>query len=75
MTIESLRMFFHVPCFKCFVCDMPLGDGSHGADVRVRARKLHCQKCYSSVESEHIYCTKIIGSMSELFSIFRWATL
>jgi F-box protein 20 len=48
MIIESLNLFFHLACFKCYVCGMTLSDGAQGADVRVRAHKLHCQRCYSN---------------------------
>ncbi|XP_063896864.1 uncharacterized protein Smash isoform X2 [Helicoverpa armigera] len=48
MIIESLGLCFHVWCFTCAVCGAALGDGRAGADVRVRARRLHCQHCYSS---------------------------
>ncbi|ROT85126.1 hypothetical protein C7M84_021235 [Penaeus vannamei] len=34
MIIESLRLFYHIPCFKCCVCGIQLGNGSAGADVR-----------------------------------------
>ncbi|KRY01549.1 LIM and calponin homology domains-containing protein 1, partial [Trichinella pseudospiralis] len=45
MSIESLKLFYHLSCFKCY-----LGDGAVGADVRVRCGKLHCQSCYSNDE-------------------------
>ncbi|KAL1131753.1 hypothetical protein AAG570_011366 [Ranatra chinensis] len=48
MIIESLRLFYHIDCFKCCVCCMQLGDGMMGTDVRVRNNKLHCHNCYSS---------------------------
>ncbi|XP_022815315.1 LIM domain only protein 7 isoform X3 [Spodoptera litura] len=48
MIIESLSLCYHVWCFTCAVCGARLGDGRAGADVRVRARRLHCQHCYSS---------------------------
>ncbi|XP_076029694.1 uncharacterized protein LOC143018276 isoform X15 [Oratosquilla oratoria] len=50
MIIESLRLFYHIPCFKCCVCGIQLGNGSAGADVRVRNHKLHCHNCYSNDE-------------------------
>ncbi|KAK4318828.1 hypothetical protein Pmani_010194 [Petrolisthes manimaculis] len=52
MIIESLRLFYHIPCFKCCVCGIQLGNGSAGADVRVRNHKLHCHNCYSNDEGE-----------------------
>lgn len=48
MIIESLRLFYHMDCFKCCVCHVQLGDGLMGTDVRVRNHKLHCHNCYSS---------------------------
>ncbi|KRY59066.1 LIM and calponin homology domains-containing protein 1 [Trichinella britovi] len=50
MSIESLKLFYHLSCFKCYVCGVKLGDGAVGADVRVRCGKLHCQSCYSNDE-------------------------
>uniref|UniRef100_A0A915CNC9 LIM zinc-binding domain-containing protein n=1 Tax=Ditylenchus dipsaci TaxID=166011 RepID=A0A915CNC9_9BILA len=51
MIVESLNLFYHLSCFRCFVCNMALGSGQRGADVRVRAAKLHCQKCFSTEEN------------------------
>uniref|UniRef100_A0A915PQL5 PDZ domain-containing protein n=1 Tax=Setaria digitata TaxID=48799 RepID=A0A915PQL5_9BILA len=51
MIIESLNLFYHLSCFRCYVCKMTLGNGSRGTDVRVRDSKLHCQSCYSNEES------------------------
>ncbi|WAQ99692.1 LIMC1-like protein [Mya arenaria] len=50
MVIESLGLYYHVQCFRCCVCHMALGNGSEGADVRVRVDKLHCKNCYSNDE-------------------------
>ncbi|KAL0276044.1 UNVERIFIED_CONTAM: hypothetical protein PYX00_003716 [Menopon gallinae] len=55
MIIESLRLFYHIDCFKCCVCHIQLGDGLMGTDVRVRNNKLHCHNCYSS-DDEASYC-------------------
>ena len=52
MIIESLRLFYHLRCFKCCVCHVQLGNGNAGTDVRVRNNKLHCQNCYSNDEGE-----------------------
>ena len=60
MIIESLRLFYHLRCFKCCVCHVQLGNGSAGTDVRVRNNKLHCQNCYSNDEGilrDKIKCT------------------
>ncbi|CAI5445421.1 unnamed protein product [Caenorhabditis angaria] len=48
MIVESLNLFYHLACFKCYVCKTSLGSGSTGADVRVRDGRLHCQTCYSN---------------------------
>ncbi|OAF69715.1 hypothetical protein A3Q56_02570 [Intoshia linei] len=47
MMIDSLGMFFHVNCFKCFVCHQTLGNGKEGAKVRIKYNKLHCKDCYN----------------------------
>ncbi|XP_076178818.1 smallish isoform X4 [Ptiloglossa arizonensis] len=54
MIIESLRLFYHMECFKCCVCHVRLGDGLMGTDVRVRNHKLHCHNCYSSDDGGHL---------------------
>lgn len=51
MVIESLSLYYHVKCFRCCVCNVQLGNGSQGADVRVRGHKLHCHNCYSNDEA------------------------
>ena len=55
MIIESLRLFYHLRCFRCVVCHVQLGNGSSGTDVRVRNNKLHCQNCYSNDEGTCVY--------------------
>ena len=52
MIIESLRLFYHLRCFQCCVCQVQLGSGNKGTDVRVRNNRLHCQNCYSNDEGE-----------------------
>ncbi|XP_046403602.1 mediator of DNA damage checkpoint protein 1 [Ischnura elegans] len=56
MIIESLRLFYHIGCFRCCVCHAQLGDGLVGADVRVRAGRLHCHHCYSSDDGVKFSC-------------------
>ncbi|CAK9806465.1 Uncharacterized protein CG43427 [Anthophora quadrimaculata] len=56
MIIESLRLFYHMECFKCCVCHVRLGDGLMGTDVRVRNDKLHCHNCYSSDDGVKFSC-------------------
>ena len=48
MIIESLRLFYHINCFRCCVCGIALGNGTAGTDVRVRNNNLHCHDCYSN---------------------------
>ena len=55
MIIESLRLFYHIDCFKCCVCHVQLGDGLMGTDVRVRNNKLHCHNCYSSDDGTYLF--------------------
>lgn len=50
MVIESLQLLYHLACFRCCVCQAPLGNGLCGTDVRVRNTKLHCTDCYSNDE-------------------------
>ena len=50
MIIESLRLFYHIGCFRCCVCGIALGNGTAGTDVRVRNNHLHCHDCYSNDE-------------------------
>ncbi|XP_073959635.1 smallish isoform X2 [Choristoneura fumiferana] len=56
MIIESLSLCYHVWCFTCAVCGAALGDGRAGADVRVRARRLHCHHCYSGDDGRKYSC-------------------
>ncbi|CAK1593648.1 unnamed protein product [Parnassius mnemosyne] len=56
MIIESLALCYHVWCFCCAVCGARLGDGRAGADVRVRAARLHCHHCYSADDGSKYSC-------------------
>ncbi|CAG4990764.1 unnamed protein product [Parnassius apollo] len=56
MIIESLALCYHVWCFCCAVCGARLGDGRAGADVRVRAGRLHCHHCYSADDGSKYSC-------------------
>nr|XP_046918839.1 putative uncharacterized protein DDB_G0277255 isoform X2 [Dermatophagoides farinae] len=51
MVVESLSLYYHINCFRCSVCNIQLGNGTVGTDVRVRNNKLHCQNCYSNDEA------------------------
>lgn len=48
MVIESLQLAFHVPCFRCTVCNTALSNGKEGVEVRVRGTRLHCNNCFSN---------------------------
>jgi hypothetical protein len=49
MFIEKLNLAFHLKCFKCSVCNIPLGNGKEGTDVRVSTNnRLHCNNCFSN---------------------------
>ena len=60
MIIESLRLFYHINCFRCCVCGIALGNGTAGTDVRVRNNNLHCHDCYSNDD----------GTQPEFFFLF-----
>ncbi|CAF1147905.1 unnamed protein product [Adineta steineri] len=47
MVIESLKLYYHIECFRCFVCNVPLTSSPEGIDVRIRNNRLHCQNCFS----------------------------
>ena len=47
MVIESLGLYYHIECFRCCVCNIPLSSSLEGTDVRVRNHRLHCQNCFS----------------------------
>ena len=68
MIIESLRLFYHLRCFRCVVCHVQLGNGSTGTDVRVRNNKLHCQNCYSNDEGNAVYFCKVFDWLIYTFS-------
>lgn len=61
MIIENLGLFYHIFCFKCSVCHIPISDGNiHGTDVRVRNSRLHCQNCFSNEEGVKFSCVWLI---------------
>ena len=56
MFIEKLGLAFHLKCFKCSVCNIPLGNGKEGTDVRVSGlNRLHCNDCFSNDLGKIIY--------------------
>ncbi|CAF1342463.1 unnamed protein product [Rotaria sordida] len=54
MVIESLGLYYHIECFCCCVCNIPLSTSFEGTDVRVRNNRLHCHNCFSD-ENEMLY--------------------
>lgn len=59
MVIESLGLYYHIECFRCFVCNIPLSSSFEGTDVRVRSSRLHCQNCFSD-ENGKIHFSSMI---------------
>jgi hypothetical protein len=55
MIIETLNLSFHLNCFRCSVCSIPLSNGKEGTDVRVRGNKLHCNNCFSNDRGKFIF--------------------
>lgn len=56
MWIEKLGLAFHLKCFRCSVCNIALGNGKEGTDVRVSgANRLHCNNCFSNDLGNLIY--------------------
>ena len=55
MVIESLGLYYHIECFRCFVCNIPLSSSHEGTDVRVRSNRLHCQNCFSDENGKKIF--------------------
>lgn len=47
MVIESLNLYYHLPCFVCARCGIALGDGLSDVEVRVRRNLLYCSHCHS----------------------------
>jgi F-box protein 20 len=62
MVIESLGLYYHIECFRCFVCNIPLSSSHEGTDVRVRNNRLHCQNCFSDENGKKIF---VIISINE----------
>ena len=73
MIIESLRLFYHIPCFVCCVCGVQLGNGEAGADVRVRNHALHCQNCYSNDKGKFFFVFFFGGGVRERDLIYMTA--
>lgn len=72
MIIESLRLFYHIDCFKCCVCHVQLGDGLMGTDVRVRNNKLHCHNCYSSDDGKYLWCAEDMHTCGIIINLLNF---
>ncbi|TGZ58679.1 hypothetical protein CRM22_009497 [Opisthorchis felineus] len=48
MIIGSMNLCYHLACFVCSWCGVPLSDGLSNTDVRIRMGQLYCQACYPS---------------------------
>ncbi|CAL8106567.1 unnamed protein product [Calicophoron daubneyi] len=48
MIIGSMSLYYHLACFVCARCGIPLSDGLSNADVRIRMGLLYCNDCYPS---------------------------
>ncbi|GAA28115.2 LIM domain only protein 7 [Clonorchis sinensis] len=48
MIIGSMNLCYHLACFVCSWCGVPLNDGLSNAYVRIRMGQLYCQACYPS---------------------------
>ncbi|OON13424.1 LIM domain protein [Opisthorchis viverrini] len=48
MIIGSMNLCYHLACFVCSWCGVPLNDGLSNADVRIRMGQLYCQACCPS---------------------------
>ena len=69
MVIESLGLYYHIECFRCFVCNIPLSSSFEGTDVRVRSSRLHCQNCFSDENGTYSQTLLVFPfSPSQLFS-------
>ena len=58
MIIETLNLAFHLGCFRCSVCSIPLSNGKEGTDVRVRGNRLHCNNCFSNDRGKPFFLTR-----------------
>jgi hypothetical protein len=68
MFIEKLGLAFHLKCFRCSVCNIPLGNGKEGTDVRVSgANRLHCNNCFSNDLGNHIEINLVNNSQNNSF--------
>uniref|UniRef100_A0A0M3I599 LIM zinc-binding domain-containing protein n=1 Tax=Ascaris lumbricoides TaxID=6252 RepID=A0A0M3I599_ASCLU len=54
MIIESLNLFYHLGCFRCYVCNRSLGNGTQGADVRGLVTLRYLQKKCDEHEPQQI---------------------
>jgi F-box protein 20 len=73
MVIESLGLYYHIECFRCYVCNIPLSSSFEGTDVRVRNNRLHCQNCFSDENGKEILFSFINNNNNNTrFSLGAW---
>ena len=75
MIIESLRLFYHIGCFRCCVCGIALGNGTAGTDVRVRNNHLHCHDCYSNDDGEPRGFQFAVTTQSNTLTVLQSVTI
>jgi len=66
MVIESLGLYYHIECFRCYVCNIPLSSSFEGTDVRVRSNRLHCQNCFSYENGKEILFFSLVITLDFL---------
>ena len=71
MVIESLGLYYHMECFRCYVCHIPLSSSLEGIDVRIRNHRLHCQNCFSDERGKCIDALHSFFSFLYLNDSFR----
>jgi hypothetical protein len=76
MYIEKLELAFHLKCFRCSVCSVPLSNGKEGTDVRVSGlNRLHCNNCFSNDLGKCIINFNLIDvDASNEYALFSWST-
>ncbi len=75
MVIESLGLYYHIECFRCCVCNIPLSSSLEGTDVRVRSNRLHCQNCFSDENGKKISFFIFFSSYNQHMKHFQSLTI
>ena len=75
MIIESLRLFYHIGCFRCCVCGIALGNGTAGTDVRVRNNHLHFHDCYSNDDGKPRGFQFAVTTQSNTLTVLQSVTI